>query len=73
MWKNGKRGLALKSEDPARYVIVRRPDVCPSCQSLNTIRIDRSFRDHGHQRVAYGYCRECQIRIVIREPRRLFP
>jgi hypothetical protein len=48
-------------------VIVRKSDVCPHCRSVNTIRIDRSFREECGQRVAYGFCRDCGGRVVIRE------
>lgn len=48
-------------------VLTRYADICPTCGAFNSIKIDRAFRPAPSGRVAYGYCRECNLRLTIRE------
>jgi len=50
-----------------RGTLIRYADICPRCNAVNSVRIDRSFKTSGNFRVAYGYCRECEIRVTVRE------
>lgn len=48
-------------------VITRYADVCPTCGAFNSIKIYRSFKDSPAGRIAYGFCKVCDLRITIRE------
>jgi hypothetical protein len=55
----------MKREPPK--ILIRKADVCPHCREFNSIRIDHAFRQVGAFRVAYGFCRRCDGRVVVRE------
>lgn len=59
----------MKATQPR--VIIRPAETCPHCRTINTIRIDRAFRENGDERVAYGYCKDCGGRVVVREVRKV--
>jgi hypothetical protein len=47
-------------------VIIRRPDVCPKCSAVNSIRLTHGYRQAVGFRVAYGKCKLCGERVTIR-------
>jgi len=48
-------------------IITRLADICPHCSAINSIRITHGHKGRPGWRIAYGACKECGGRVVIRE------